>query len=75
MARCCQKYCCCRNWEEIQIQLAYAIGVAEPVSINVQTLGTGTLSDQEIVKLIRDCFELTPEGIIRELKLKQPILD
>ena len=59
--------------EEIQIQLAYAIGVAEPVSIHVQTLGTGTLSDQEMVKLIRDCFELTPEGIIRELKLKQPI--
>jgi S-adenosylmethionine synthetase len=59
--------------DEIQIQLAYAIGVAEPVSIHVQTFGTGTLSDHAIIKLIRDYFELTPEGIIRELDLKQPI--
>ncbi len=59
--------------EEIQIQLAYAIGVAEPVSIYVHTFGTGVVSDDAIITLIRDCFDLTPEAIIRELDLKRPI--
>ncbi len=59
--------------EEIQIQLAYAIGVAEPVSIFVDTFGTGVISNDAIVRLIRDCFELTPEAIIRDLDLKRPI--
>jgi S-adenosylmethionine synthetase len=56
-----------------EIQLAYAIGVADPVSINVETLGTGQLPDEEIVKLIRKNFDLTPHGIIEMLDLRQPI--
>jgi len=58
---------------EIEIQLAYAIGIAEPVSLNVNTFGTGKLSEAEIAHIIRECFELTPEGIISSLKLLRPI--
>ena len=58
---------------EIEVQLAYAIGIADPVSLNVNTFGTGTIKEQEITKLIRECFELTPEGIIDSLKLLRPI--
>jgi len=58
---------------EIEVQIAYAIGVAEPVSLNVNTFGTGKLNDQEITKLIRENFDLTPEGIITSLKLLRPI--
>ena len=56
-----------------EIQVAYAIGIAEPVSIMVNTLGTGKLSDQSILKIIRELFDLTPAGIIRTLKLRRPI--
>lgn len=56
-----------------EIQLAYAIGVAEPVSVSVNTYGTGIVSDIRLVKLVRDNFNLTPSGIIQELELKQPI--
>ncbi|NIA30790.1 MAG: methionine adenosyltransferase [Actinobacteria bacterium] len=56
-----------------EIQLAYAIGVAEPVSINCETQGTGQLSDGEIVKLVRKNFDLTPHGIIEMLDLRRPI--
>ncbi|HMB68895.1 MAG TPA: methionine adenosyltransferase, partial [bacterium] len=56
-----------------EVQLAYAIGVAEPVSIHVDTFGTGTIPDQDIVALIRDSFDLTPSGIIRSLDLLRPI--
>ena len=56
-----------------EIQLAYAIGVADPVSINVETQGTGQLPDEEIVKLIRKNFDLTPHGIIEMLDLRRPI--
>lgn len=59
--------------DRCEIQLAYAIGVAEPVSIMVQTYGTGKLPDQQIIKLIRELFDLTPLGIIRTLKLRRPI--
>jgi len=59
--------------EKCEIQLAYAIGVAEPVSIMVSTHGTGTLSEQQIIKVVRDVFDLTPLGIIRTLKLRRPI--
>lgn len=59
--------------EEIQVQLAYAIGVAEPVSICVDTFGTGRLSDGEIETLIKSVFNLTPSGIIETLDLKRPI--
>ena len=56
-----------------EIQLAYVIGVAEPVSIAVDTFGTGVIPDPEIVKLVREHFELTPKGIIDALTLRAPI--
>ncbi len=56
-----------------EIQLAYAIGVAEPVSIYVNTFGTGTISEEKIAELIRKHFELTPRGIIDSLNLRRPI--
>lgn len=56
-----------------EIQLAYAIGVAEPVSIFVNTFGTSTISEERLVELIRTHFELTPRGIIESLKLRRPI--
>jgi len=59
--------------DRCEIQISYAIGVAEPTSIHVETFGTGRLSDKEIIKLIRDHFELRPYGIIRMLNLIQPI--
>jgi S-adenosylmethionine synthetase len=55
------------------IQLAYAIGVVEPVSVMVDTYGTGNLSDEELEALVRDNFNLTPKGIIDSLDLKRPI--
>jgi len=59
--------------ERCEVQLAYAIGVAEPVSVLVDTFGTGTVSDDELVKLVRANFQLTPKGIIESLKLRRPI--
>jgi len=56
-----------------EVQVAYAIGVASPVSIAVDTYGTGTLAEDEIEKLIRTNFDLRPAAIIRDLNLKQPI--
>jgi S-adenosylmethionine synthetase len=55
------------------VQLAYAIGVADPVSVLINTEGTGRVSDSVLSKLVRDHFELTPGGIIEELKLRRPI--
>ncbi|MCB1048968.1 MAG: methionine adenosyltransferase [Acidobacteria bacterium] len=55
-----------------EIQLAYAIGVAEPVSIHVDTFGTGRATDAELVRLIRKNFDLTPKGIIEKLDLRKP---
>ena len=57
--------------DKLMIQLAYVIGRAEPVSVMVNTYGTGKISDEKIMKLIRDNFELTPHGIIAELKLRE----
>jgi len=59
--------------DKCEVQLAYAIGVAEPVSVDVETFGTGRLSDDEIVRLIREHFPLTPKGIIDHLNLRRPI--
>ena len=59
--------------ERCEIQLAYAIGVVEPVSIMVNTHGTGKIADEQILTLIRDHFDLTPLGIIRTLQLRRPI--
>ena len=59
--------------DRCEIQLAYAIGVAEPVSIMVNAHGTGKLSETAIIKILRELFDLTPGGIIRTLKLRRPI--
>jgi S-adenosylmethionine synthetase len=56
-----------------EVQLAYAIGVAEPVSVMVNTFGTGTVPESEIVALVRENFALTPKGIIDHLQLRRPI--
>ena len=55
------------------VQVAYAIGIAEPVSIYVDTKGTGVIPDSEISKMIMKEVDLTPKGIIERLKLKRPI--
>jgi S-adenosylmethionine synthetase len=56
-----------------EVQIAYAIGVARPVSIMVQTFGTGVMPDEQLEKIVGDVFDLTPRGIIDALKLKRPI--
>ncbi len=56
-----------------EIQVAYAIGVPEPVSIMVNTFGTGTVSDEQIVEAVRKVFDFTPLGIIKRLNLRRPI--
>ncbi len=53
--------------------MSYAIGVAEPTSISINTFGTGKLSDASIVKLVREHFDLRPKGIVDMLDLKRPI--
>ena len=58
--------------DECQIQVAYAIGVAEPVSLNVNTFGTGKIPESEIVKLLREYFDFRPAAIIRDLDLRKP---
>lgn len=59
--------------DKLQIQLSYAIGVAEPTSICVDTFGTSKYSDDEIIEIIRKNFDLTPKGIIEKLDLRRPI--
>lgn len=59
--------------KKCEIQFSYAIGVAKPVSIYIDTFGTGKIPEQDIVRLIYDKFELTPTGIINYLRLRQPI--
>lgn len=59
--------------EKCELQLAYAIGVAEPVSVRVETFGTGKMPEQEIAALVRKNFELTPKGIMEMLDLRRPI--
>ena len=59
--------------EQCEVQLAYAIGVAEPVSISIDTFGTGKVSETELVEAVREKFDLRPAGIIKMLELKQPI--
>jgi S-adenosylmethionine synthetase len=58
--------------DQCQIQVAYAIGVAEPVSLNVNTFGTGKIPDEKIVELLRKHFDFRPAAIIRDLDLKKP---
>jgi S-adenosylmethionine synthetase len=59
--------------ERCMVQLAYAIGVAEPVSVLVDTQGTGRLSEEKLSALVRENFRLTPLGIIEELRLRRPV--
>ncbi len=59
--------------DKCEIQLAYAIGVAKPVSINVDTYGTGNIADEKLVELITNNFDLRPAGIIKMLDLRRPI--
>jgi len=56
-----------------EVQLAYAIGVAEPVSVMVNTFGTGTVEEERLVELVRANFKLTPKGMIEHLKLRRPV--
>ena len=58
---------------QVQVQLAYAIGVAEPVSVRVDSYGTGKIADEEMTALLRANCDLTPAGIIRKLQLRRPI--
>ena len=59
--------------ERVEVQLAYAIGVVDPVSVRVDTFGTGNVEDSEIERLVRDRFPLSPRGIIEYLDLRRPI--
>jgi S-adenosylmethionine synthetase len=56
-----------------EVQLAYVIGVAQPVSVLVDTFGTGVIPEEKIAKLVQDSFDLSPKGIIQTLDLKRPI--
>ena len=59
--------------DKVEIQLAYAIGVAKPVSILVDTFGTGKIADEKIAELVEKNFDLRPAAIIRDLNLRRPI--
>ena len=59
--------------KKCQIELAYAIGVAHPVSVLVDTYGTGTISDLRLSEMVRECFDLRPAAIIKTLDLRRPI--
>ena len=59
--------------EKCEIQLAYAIGVAQPTSVMVDTFGTGKIADDKLVEIVRKNFDLRPAGIIQMLNLRRPI--
>ena len=59
--------------DRVEVQLAYAIGVAEPVSVHVETFGTGAVSDRTLEQVVRRSFPLTPQGIIEHLQLRRPV--
>ncbi len=59
--------------ERCEVQLAYAIGVADPVSIRIDTFGTGTAPEDRLIELVRENFKLTPKGIIESLNLRRPV--
>ena len=59
--------------ERCEVQLAYAIGVAEPVSVNIDTFGTGRIDEDKLSELVRGHFRLTPKGIVDYLKLSRPV--
>ncbi len=59
--------------DRVEVQLAYAIGVADPVSIRIDTFGTGKVSENRLIELVRENFKLTPKGIIESLDLRRPV--
>ena len=59
--------------DEVEVQLAYAIGVADPVSIYVDTFGTGRIEQSKLVDIVRENFQMTPRGIMESLRLRRPI--
>ena len=59
--------------DRLELQISYAIGVARPLSVSVETFGTGNISDQRIIELIREHFDMRPAAIIRDLDLRRPI--
>lgn len=59
--------------DKCQVQLAYAIGVAQPVSVRVDTFGTGTVADSKLEDAVEQVFDLRPTAIIRDLDLRRPI--
>jgi S-adenosylmethionine synthetase len=59
--------------DKVDVQLAYAIGVSKPVSVMVNTYGTGTVTDERITEAVKKVFDMTPRGIIQHLKLRRPI--
>lgn len=59
--------------DRVEVQVAYAIGVAHPLSVNVETFGTAKIADEKIAALINEHFDLRPGAIIRDLGLRQPI--
>jgi S-adenosylmethionine synthetase len=59
--------------ERCELQISYAIGIADPLSLMINTYGTGKIPDEKLVKIVRDQFDLTPRGIINTLDLKRPI--
>jgi S-adenosylmethionine synthetase len=61
--------------DRFEVQLAYAIGVARPVSINFNTYGTARVDEKTIEALIRECFDLRPGAIIRDMDLRRPIYE
>jgi S-adenosylmethionine synthetase len=59
--------------DRVELQVSYAIGVAHPLSLSVETFGTGKVSDEKIIKLVKECFDLRPAAIIKNLRLRRPI--
>jgi S-adenosylmethionine synthetase len=59
--------------DRVEVQVAYAIGVAHPLSVNVETFGTAKISDEDIASLVDEYFDLRPGAIIRDLGLRKPI--
>jgi S-adenosylmethionine synthetase len=58
---------------EVEVQVAYAIGISRPVSINVKTFGTGRIAEERLVEVVAEVFDLRPKAIIRQLDLLRPI--
>lgn len=67
------KYCCGRSCKKCEIQIAYAIGVAHPVSVMIDTFGTGIISDDTLSEIVTETFDLRPAAIIDSLDLRRPI--